>query len=140
MTGLCLCERLPKSPEFTGALAANTRLQDAKYFAKGNLVGPETVVFLNDTMYAGLANGQLVRIDESGQVFKVVQIGDETDEEKCSKRVELTCYLVLVNKDTNLSKTICMVAMVTGVDVRWAYDQKDDSSSTWLMRSTASSK
>jgi hypothetical protein len=78
-------KRLADSPKFDGNLAENTLLQHAQYFAKGNLIGPETIAFLNDNMYAGLENGQLVRIDKDGNTFKIVQIGDEIDEKRCSK-------------------------------------------------------
>ena len=68
--------KLPESPKFEGNLKENLLLQNAVYFAKDNLVGPETILFLNNTMYTGLTNGQLVRVDENGNVHKIVQIGE----------------------------------------------------------------
>lgn len=55
-------------------------LQNAQIFAKGKLRGPETILFINDTMYTGLSNGQIVRVDKDGNPHKIVQIGDANDD------------------------------------------------------------
>ena len=63
----------------------NEKLKNAFYFAKGKLTGPETIVFVNEKLYTGLVNGQLVRLDSEGNIEEViVQSGDETIE-KCRK-------------------------------------------------------
>jgi DNA-binding beta-propeller fold protein YncE len=46
--------------------------------------GPEAIVFdSNGSIYTGLSNGQIVRIDPNGHVEKIVQIGEEMDERVC---------------------------------------------------------
>ena len=45
----------------------NYLLQNVEFIAKGKLRGPETIIFINDTLYTGLLNGQIVRVDEFGK-------------------------------------------------------------------------
>ena len=81
--------KLPESPKFEGNLKENFLLQKAEHFAKGKLIGPETILFVNDTMYTGLSNGQIVRVDENGNPHKIVQIGEENcDEQSIHARKE----------------------------------------------------
>lgn len=61
-------------------------LQNAAHFAKGKIRGPETILFINDSMYTGLLNGQVVKIDNDGNPHKIVQIGDEFRDSICSKK------------------------------------------------------
>jgi sugar lactone lactonase YvrE len=68
-----------------GNLAANKKLESAQYIGHKALRGPETIVFTNDgTMYTGLMNGQIVRITKTGNIEKVAQIGEETNETLCN--------------------------------------------------------
>jgi sugar lactone lactonase YvrE len=70
---------------FEGKLAPNTLLASAKHLAYKNLQGPETIVFAQDgTLYTGLMNGQIVKVDLAGGVHKIVQIGQETNETLCN--------------------------------------------------------
>lgn len=57
-------------------------------------------------MYTGSTNGQIVRIDpESETVTKIVQIGDEKDENLCSKCIELKVkWQTLVFEEKNLNQ------------------------------------
>ncbi len=70
---------------FQGALAPNNLLSNAKYIGHKKLRGPETIVFHKDgSMYTGLVNGQIVRVEpDTDIVHKVVQIGDEKDQALC---------------------------------------------------------
>ena len=73
--------RLEPSPPFTGKLAPNTKLEKATYLAKGKIRGPETVeVAPNGLIYTGLANGEVVSVDQSGSVRKIAIIGNVKDE------------------------------------------------------------
>ena len=82
--------RLPPLIPFEVNLKANTLLQKATHLADKNLAGPETIVFTdNGTMITGLVNGQIVSVDENGNVYKIVQIGDETDEKICGLSIFL---------------------------------------------------
>lgn len=84
---IILCnQRLPEKISFEANLQSNSKLQDAVYIAHKKIRGPETVVFSqNGSLYTGLLNGQVVRIDlETDDIFKVAQIGDETNLEVCS--------------------------------------------------------
>jgi hypothetical protein len=49
-------------------LLKNNLLEKVEYIAKGKLRGPETIIFINDTLYTGLLNGQIVRVDEDGMI------------------------------------------------------------------------
>jgi hypothetical protein len=76
---------LPKSPIFEGNLTQNFKLQNAVYFAKGKIKGPETILFINDTLYTGLANGQLVTLDKDGNIDEIIiQSGSQTIEACCN--------------------------------------------------------
>ena len=77
---------MPETIQFTDNLQPNYRLQEAVYIAHKKLRGPETIVFSpNGSIYSGLLNGQIVRIDPlTDEVFVVTQIGNETDIRICS--------------------------------------------------------
>ena len=77
---------LPEIVPFEGNLAPNDRLTKATYMAHKKAVGAETIVFTKEgTMYTGLANGYVVRVNEDGSLYKITQIGDVQNEEECSK-------------------------------------------------------
>lgn len=67
-------------------LKPNNLLTQAQYIGKGKLQGPETIVFSrNGSMYTGLLNGQIVRIEhKDNEVHRVTQIGAQTIEKICS--------------------------------------------------------
>ena len=70
---------------FVGSLEKNDLLEKASYVGYGKLVGPETIVFTsNGSMYTGLMNGQIVRVEPDKTFYKVAQFGDETNETICS--------------------------------------------------------
>ena len=78
--------RMQPIPPLIGNLKPNIKLTKASYIAFKKLSGPESIVFSsNGSMYAGLMNGQIVRIDHDGNIHKVAQIGPLTNENKCSK-------------------------------------------------------
>ena len=73
-------------PPLEGNLKPNDKLTKASYIAHKKVFGPETIVFSsNGSMYTGLMNGQIVRVDGEGNVHKVAQIGPQTDEKICSE-------------------------------------------------------
>ena len=51
----------------------------------------------NGSMYSGLSNGQIVRIDKDGHIEKIVQVGEERDERVCGneENVILTFLLII---------------------------------------------
>lgn len=62
---------MPTLPKFEGNLLQNNLLQSAEVLASGKLRGPETILFINDTLYTGLLNGQIVRVDnDSKYIFR----------------------------------------------------------------------
>lgn len=67
-------------------LRDNGLLINAKYIAHHKLHGPETIEFSkNGTMYTGLMNGQIVRIDLNDEsIHRVAQFGSQTNETICS--------------------------------------------------------
>ncbi len=68
-----------------GGLEVNDKLTKATYLSFRSLAGPETIVFNEKgELITGLLNGQIARIDENGNVHKIVQIGDELDESICN--------------------------------------------------------
>ena len=79
---------LPKIKPFDSVenLKENNLLTKATYIGHGKLRGPETIVFSqNGTMYTGLMNGQIVRVDPiSDTVHKIAQFGSQTNENICS--------------------------------------------------------
>ena len=75
---------LPEIVPFEGNLAPNDRLTKATYMAHKKAVGAETIVFTKEgTMYTGLANGFIVRVNQDGSLYKITQIGDVQNEEEC---------------------------------------------------------
>ena len=77
---------MPNLIPFEGALKPNNLLEKAKYIAHKKVTGPETIVFSNDgSMYTGLMNGQIVKVDVAGDIHKIVQMGEQNDENICSK-------------------------------------------------------
>jgi len=49
------------------------------------LVGPESISVSNHgTLYTGLINGQIIRIDQNDSIHKVIQIGDQINEAICN--------------------------------------------------------
>jgi hypothetical protein len=65
-------------------LKANNLLESPQYIGYQMIKGPEAIVFdSNGSIYTGLANGQIVRIDPNGHIEKIVQIGEEMDERIC---------------------------------------------------------
>jgi hypothetical protein len=82
-------QRLHAKQPLDGPLKENNLLQRAEYLAKGKLIGPEDVLFHNGTLYTGLANGQIVRVDKNGLVEKVLLTGDETKESFCCNNFNL---------------------------------------------------
>lgn len=91
---------MPEKISFEANLQSNSKLQDAVYIAHKKIRGPETVVFSqNGSLYTGLLNGQVVRIDlETDDIFKVAQIGDETDLEFCSTYLFVNFYFFIFTK------------------------------------------
>jgi hypothetical protein len=68
------------------AWKTNELLAKADYLAHNKIKGPETIVFdRNGSLYSGLSNGQIVRIDKNGQIEKIIQVGEEMDERVCGK-------------------------------------------------------
>jgi hypothetical protein len=62
----------------------NDELEKAEYIGKSKIKGAEAIVFSPDgSMYTGLSNGVLVRIDPDGHIEKIIQIGEEMDERIC---------------------------------------------------------
>ena len=80
---------MPELPAPSGALMKNTLLAGAEYIARAKLIGPETLAFSPTNaslLYTGLANGQIVCVNlNSGAVSRLAQIGDEVNEEVCSR-------------------------------------------------------
>jgi len=70
-------------------LKENNLLTKATYIGHGKLQGPETIVFSqNGTMYTGLMNGQIVRVDTiSNTVHNIAQFGYQTNENICSLKL-----------------------------------------------------
>ena len=59
------------------------------------LEGPETIAIgPNGSIYTGLRNGMIVRVNNDRTVEKIVQIGDEKDERVCG--IEFSSYYNLI--------------------------------------------
>ncbi len=66
----------PPAPALTGVWAPNHRLADAELLARGQVQGPEDVdEDAEGNVYAGLADGRVVRITPGGQVTTWVNTG-----------------------------------------------------------------
>lgn len=82
---------MPPSPPFTGNLEPNGKLEKAIYLAKGKIRAPETVeVGPDGLIYTGLANGEVVSVDQSGNVRKIALIGNLKDESLCGRMIILS--------------------------------------------------
>ncbi len=78
---------MPDLIKFEGNLKENDLLTRSNYIGHKRLRGPETIVFSADgSMYTGLMNGQIVRINlQTQEITKIVQIGNESNETVCSE-------------------------------------------------------
>ncbi len=66
----------PAAPQMTGVLEPNDTLMKAELLGQGQLHGPEdTAVDSQGRVYAGLADGRVVRLDASGKVETFVDTG-----------------------------------------------------------------
>lgn len=76
---------MPEYQPLDGNLKANDRLEATTYLARGRLRGAQTIAFgANRTIYTGLMNGQIVRVNTDGSVKTLTLMGDETNETKCN--------------------------------------------------------
>ena len=92
-----LGSRMQPPPPLEGNLKPNDKLAKASYIAHNKVPGPETIVFsANGSMYTGLMNGQIVRVDDEGNVHKVVQIGSQTDEKICSELISIAQLRLMI--------------------------------------------
>lgn len=68
-------------------LKENDLLTKAVYIGHGQLYGPETIVrSRNGSLFTGLMNGQIARIDpRDNSCHRVTQVGAQTIESICSK-------------------------------------------------------
>ena len=97
MTAYFYQTSLPAVPPFVGKLEQNYKLQEAVYFAKGKLVGPETILFIDDILYTGLVNGQLVKLDNEGNIDEVItQSGDENLAECRMLKIKLEFIISII--------------------------------------------
>lgn len=63
----------PQPPPLSGPYAPNDELTKAELLAQGQLIGPEDVAAgPNGWLYAGLANGDIVRVDQQQQVSTLI--------------------------------------------------------------------
>ena len=77
---------MPALPPPIGALEPNNKLSLATYVAKGLIVGPETLAISEQgVIYTGLMNGDIISISPTGNIQKIVRLGDEISDEICSK-------------------------------------------------------
>lgn len=66
----------PAAPSMEGRLAASEVLREAELLGKGQLLGPEdTAVGPQGLVYAGTADGWIVRVDNAGEVEYWVETG-----------------------------------------------------------------
>lgn len=63
---------LPQRPKLVGPLAVNEKLQNVEYILKGQIVGPESLVVEEDSIYTGLYDGRVVHI-KNGKIIKEVR-------------------------------------------------------------------
>ncbi|GFS72023.1 adipocyte plasma membrane-associated protein [Nephila pilipes] len=77
---------------FSGSLAENHKLDQTEHLFEGILEGPESIVFHEDFLYTGLADGRIVRI-EDGKIITVARTGEPCDmpheERKCGRPLGL---------------------------------------------------
>ncbi|NXD15711.1 APMAP protein, partial [Nothocercus nigrocapillus] len=78
---------LKEPPLLTGVLEPNIKLRKAERLWEGQLVGPESIVNIDDVLYTGTADGKILKI-EDGEVQTIARIGHGP----CGKREdEPTC-------------------------------------------------
>jgi hypothetical protein len=77
--------RLPDRVGFSGKLASNELLKNAVHLGKGKFRGAESILFVNDTMYSGLLNGQIAWFDTEGNAHAATQAVNSFDVDKCGK-------------------------------------------------------
>lgn len=62
---------LPPGPQFTGALAPNTKLQGAELLLKDQVKGPESLIVEDGTIYAAVEDGRILKV-VNGKIVKEV--------------------------------------------------------------------
>jgi len=65
---------LPDPPEWTGPLAENTMLQEAKRLLEGEILGPEAIAYHNGSLFTGTADGRILQIFD-GKIKKEWKLG-----------------------------------------------------------------
>ena len=116
MTAYFYQTSLPAVPPFVGKLEQNYKLQEAVYFAKGKLVGPETILFIDDILYTGLVNGQLVKLDNEGNIDEVItQSGDENVAECRMLKLSLSSSFQLFFFEDKISKSTKDCGLILGM-------------------------
>ncbi|NXA39325.1 APMAP protein, partial [Eudromia elegans] len=65
---------LKEPPLLVGVLEPNIKLQKAERLWEGQLVGPESIVNIDDVLFTGTADGKIVKI-EDGEIQTIARIG-----------------------------------------------------------------
>ncbi|NWI98939.1 APMAP protein, partial [Crypturellus undulatus] len=65
---------LKEPPLLTGVLEPNIKLRKAERLWEGQLVGPESIVNIDDVLYTGTADGKILKI-EDGELQTIARIG-----------------------------------------------------------------
>ena len=81
--------------QFSGGLSQNSLLQNATYFAKGKIKGPEAIVFDNQgNMYTSLIGGLIVKLDKDNR--ELISVVAWTGEEICGiKKIYFSEYHII---------------------------------------------
>ena len=69
--------RLPPGPQFTGALAPNTKLQGAELLLKDQIKGPESLIVEDGTIYAAVEDGRILKVVNGKIVKEVILVKDK---------------------------------------------------------------
>uniref|UniRef100_A0A914CLN5 Adipocyte plasma membrane-associated protein n=1 Tax=Acrobeloides nanus TaxID=290746 RepID=A0A914CLN5_9BILA len=65
---------LPPGPQFTGALAPNTKLQGAELLLKDQVKGPESLIVEDGTIYAAVEDGRILKVVDGKIVKEVILV------------------------------------------------------------------
>lgn len=77
-------------------LAPNTFLENPEKWLKGKLIGPEHLVAKNGAIFASLANGQLVKIEDGEKITVLGTFGT-----RWSELLTLDTFFVCEQSETN---------------------------------------
>ncbi|CAJ0956079.1 unnamed protein product, partial [Mesorhabditis belari] len=111
----CKAIDLGPLPELKGVLAVNDKLSNVEYVLKDQVEGPESIAAIGETLYTGLYDGRVVKI-ENGKIVKSIKL---TKEKECGTYdTEPRCGRPLgIRRIGNVGESFYVVDAYRGIEI-----------------------